>query len=184
MKQAGMLMNQQNPPLEENNSWNALRKWETLVDERIRALIGDGDMSGHPGAGKPLDLDESEYTPEEQRLAYKLMKEHDAIPAWMSLGFTLREKHERIHRRLQQYAVDYVRRKQDAVQAGSFILDRHADDRWNDAIHRLREEISRYNSELLDYNLQVPPQVGQMVPLNLAEMIPRVLDQAKKLADS
>lgn len=172
-------MNNQQPPLEENNSWNVLRKWETLVDERIRNLIGDGDMSGHPGAGRPLLLESDEHVPEAQRLAYKIMKDNDAVPAWVALGFALRDRHEKIHRRLEQYAHDYLRRKQEAIQMGSFLRDRHADDRWQEALKRIRDEIAKYNAELLDYNLQVPPQVGQMVPLNATELIQRVLERAR-----
>lgn len=172
-------MDSQKPPLEENNSWNVLRKWETLVDERIRALIGDGDMSGHPGAGRPLLLASDEHIPEDQRLVYKIMKDNDAVPAWVSLGFALRDRHDKIHRRLEQYAQDYLRRKQEAMQLGSFIRDRHADDRWQEALKRIREEISRYNGELLDYNLQVPPQIGQMVPLNPAELTQNALERAR-----
>jgi hypothetical protein len=62
---------------------------------------------------------------------------------------------------------------------GSFLRDRHADDRWQEALKRIRDEIAKYNAELLDYNLQVPPQVGQMVPLNATELIQRVLERAR-----
>jgi len=165
--------------LEENNAWDRLSKWETYVDEKIRELIGDGNMSWHPGAGAPLRLDTDESVPEEMRLANKIMKDHDAVPAWMSLGHTLRDKYEKIMRKLGQFARDYVKRKADAVHKGSFILDRHAEDRWHEALRRLHEDVTRYNQELMNYNLQVPPGIDQRVPLNLEDEIQHALSIAQ-----
>lgn len=167
--------------LEENNAWNHLSKWETLVEERIRQFIGDGDMSAHPKAGQPLEFDD-ENIPEDLRLMHKIMKDNDAVPAWMSLGFTLRDKYHKIHKRIKQYARDYVLRREKALQMGSFILHREADERWQNATRQLRIEIAQYNSELLNYNLQVPAQIGQMVPINPDELIETTLKQAQTAA--
>ena len=87
--------------IEENNAWDQLSKWDTLVDERIRQMIGDGNMSWHPKAGQPFEFDADEANvPEDMKLAYKIMKDNDAVPPWMALGFTLRNKHEKIHKRV------------------------------------------------------------------------------------
>ncbi len=165
--------------LEENNAWDRLRKWETYVDEKIRELIGDGDMSWHPGAGMPLRLDNDDNTPEELRLAHKIMKDNDAVPSWISLGHVLNDKYGKIMHKLGQYSRDYVQRKADAVRKGSFLLDRHAEDRWQEALKKLHEEVSRYNRELLNYNLQVPPGVDQRVPFNLEAEIQHALKIAQ-----
>jgi hypothetical protein len=163
--------------LEENNSWDKLAKWQTFIDEKMQELIGDGDMSSHPMAGKPLNLEEDSHIPEEMRLAYRMMKDNDAVPAWMALGFTLREKHEKIYRRLDQYARDFVRRKREA--GGSFINLKAAEERWEAAIKQLKVDIERYNKELLDFNLQVPPSIGQRVPLSMA-----IIETALKEAEN
>jgi hypothetical protein len=169
-----------NRKIEENNSWNRLSMWETIVDERIRKVIGDGNMSWHPGAGQPFHLESDEHIPEDSRIAYKLMKEQDAVPPWIALAFTLRDKHEKIIQRVTQYAQDYIRRRRDALIAGSFVQEQHARDRWKEACQRLREDVGRYNSELLDYNLQIPATIPQMVPLNPENLIDGALRQAEK----
>jgi hypothetical protein len=164
--------------LEENNAWDKLNKWQTFIDEKVQELIGDGDMSWHPMAGKPLNLGEDEHVPEDMRLAYRIMKDNDAVPSWMALGFTLRDKHDKLMRRLEQYAKDFVRRKREAVQTGSFINLKAAEERWESAIRQLKVDIQRYNGELLDFNLQVPPSIGQRVPLN-ENIIEAALKQAE-----
>lgn len=164
--------------IEENNAWDHLSKWETLVEERIRALIGDGDMSWHPKAGQRLEFDD-ERVPDDQRLANKIMKDNDAVPPWMALGFTLRDKHEKITRKAKQFARDYVRRRDDAIKRGSFLYHQKADDRWKKATSDLRIEIGKYNAELLNYNLQVPQSIPQMIPLDPDKVINSALSKAE-----
>jgi hypothetical protein len=157
---------------------DALNKWRTLVDEKVGKWIGDGDMSWHPKAGQPLDLDWDEYTPEDMRIAYKIMQENDAVPPWMALGFTLRDKHGKITRKVHQNARDFLYRKQEALHSGSILRLQQVEKRWEEAQAKLYEEITRYNAELLDYNLQVPPTIGQMIPLNARDLIQKALVQA------
>jgi hypothetical protein len=165
--------------IEESYAQDRLSKWQTYVDEKIREWLGDGDMSQHPKAGQPLDLDNDEYTPEEVRLAYKVTQDNDAVPAWMALGFTLRDKHTKIMRKVRQYAQDFVHRKKAALASGSILRLQEVEKRWQDAQTRLHEEITRYNSELLNYNLQVPDVIGQMVPLSASALIEQALAQSE-----
>ena len=53
--------------------------------------------------------------------------------------------------------------------------------RWQEAQARLHEEIERYNSELLDYNLQVPKVIGQMIPLDANTLIEQTLKQVESV---
>ena len=158
---------------------NSLHKWETYIDAAIAKWIGDGNMSSHPKAGESLDLGEDQYTPEDMRIAYKLMQENNAVPAWMALGFTLRNKHSKIIRKVQQNARDFLSRKREALSSGSILRLQEIEKRWDEAQIRLRDEITKYNSELLDYNLQVPSVMDQMIPLNAHILIEQALRQAE-----
>jgi hypothetical protein len=164
--------------IDENNAWDKLSMWETIVDRRIQDWLGDGDMSGHSGAGQPLNLERFEGVPDDERMAQKIMKDHDVVPPWLSKGYALRDKYEKLMRRLQQYVRDYQRRKQAALVSGSYVKEREADDRWQAAIKGLRRDIASYNRELLDYNLMTPPQIGQMVPLDADEVIRKARQSA------
>lgn len=174
------MMSQERATTESNNAADHLRKWDTLVDEKIRAWLGDGNMSEHPLAGQALKLDFDEHIPEDERMAAKIMKDNDAIPPWMSLAFVLREHHERILRRLKHYSEDYVQRKHEALLKGSAIMERQAEERWQNATNTLRTDIAKYNSEILNYNLQVPAGINQMIPLQAENLIQAALNQAQK----
>ncbi len=164
--------------IEENNAWDKLSMWETIIDQRIQDWLGDGDMSGHPRAGQPLSLDALEGVPEDERITRKIMKDNDVVPPWLSKGYALRDKHAKIMKRLNQYVRDYQRRKQAALVSGSYVKEREADERWQAAINGLRRDIDKYNRELLDYNLMTPPQIGQMVPLDADEVIRKARQSA------
>lgn len=163
--------------IEESQAQDRLSKWQTFIDEKVSKWIGDGDMSWHPKAGQPLNLNEDNYTPKDLRLTYKIMQDNNAVPVWMALGFTLRDKHEKIMKKMQQNVHDFIQRKQDALNSGSILRLQQVEKRWNEAQAHLHEDVRAYNRELLDYNLQVPPTVGQMIPLNAQDLIEQFLKQ-------
>jgi hypothetical protein len=54
--------------------------FEKLVEKRIQAAQQRGDFDALPGAGKPLPADESEWVPDEFRLAYRVLKNAGCSP--------------------------------------------------------------------------------------------------------
>ena len=54
-------------------------------------------------------------------------------------------------------------------------MDRHAEERWEKALRQWHTDVAKYNSDLLDYNLQVPLSVGQRVPMNPEQEIEKAL---------
>lgn len=163
--------------IEENNSWNRLSQWDTWIDEQIREWLGDGDMSYHPKAGQKLQLHDEgdEFVPTEERLSRKIMKDNDVVPPWLSLAYTLRDRHDKIMKRLNQFVRDHRRRQREAIVAGSYVAQQKVDARWQDAVEKIKADIEAYNRELLNYNLQVPTQIGQMVPIHANDEIKKAL---------
>jgi hypothetical protein len=156
-----------------------MKRWESFIDEQIKRAIGDGDMHHLPGAGMPLNLDpDNVNVPEDLRMAYKIMQDNDVVPEWIMLGQELIADKERIELRLGAFAKSYRARLADANRAMSFILMREADERWEMACDRIRKEVEAYNKKLLNFNISVPPQVNQRIPLNADILIRRALETA------
>jgi DnaJ family protein C protein 28 len=59
--------------------------WTKLVEDQIREAMARGEFANLPGAGKPLDLAENPYTPEDLRLAHKILKDSGYAPLWIEL---------------------------------------------------------------------------------------------------
>jgi hypothetical protein len=51
-----------------------------LVENRIADAIARGEFDNLPGAGKPLDLDDDQLVPEEERVAFRIMKNAGCVP--------------------------------------------------------------------------------------------------------
>lgn len=152
-----------------------MRDWQSWLDKQMQEAIGDGDMSNHAGAGKPLNLGNDDLTPADMRLAHKIMKDNGILPTWMQTGKELEDECESILTRIKQYARDYRGRVGDARRANSIIMENEADKRWQAACKRIREDVEAYNRKLLNYNITVPPQIGQRIPLNADAEIKKAL---------
>ena len=59
--------------------------FEKIVEERIRQSQKNGDFENLPGAGKPLQFEDTSQIPEDLRLAYKMLKNADCIPPELAI---------------------------------------------------------------------------------------------------
>jgi Domain of unknown function (DUF1992) len=65
-----------------------------IVEERIQKAQEDGLFDNLPGKGKPLNLEDDSFVPEDLRLTYKILKNSDCLPLEMELRkeiFNLRQ---------------------------------------------------------------------------------------------
>jgi hypothetical protein len=148
------------------------QQYLSWLDQQIRALIGNGDVSHLPNAGRKFDWSqESPHTPEDLRLAYKIMRDADVVPEWIALSAELEKERSAIERLAQQVHRDYRLRQAEADRRGSLVLRREADARRTDALRRLSQQIVEYNRKLLIFNLTRPKAVAQRVPLNIDEIM-------------
>lgn len=145
------------------------------LERQIRSIIGDGNVAHLPNAGRKFDWSkESPHTPEDLRLAYKIMRDADVVPEWMALGQELEQQRAAIERLARRAHQDYLARRAEADQRGSFLLQREAEARREAAIQRLADQIVDYNRRLLTYNLTRPAQIPQRVPLTLDDVLKAV----------
>ncbi len=54
--------------------------FEKIVEEKIRVAQKKGEFENLPDAGKPLVSKDDRFIPEELRMAYKILKNADALP--------------------------------------------------------------------------------------------------------
>ena len=68
--------------------------FDKIVEERILDAQRKWEFDNLPGAGKPLDLEESGSVPEDLRIAYKILKNADYIPPELELKKEIRKTEE------------------------------------------------------------------------------------------
>ncbi|PPE70766.1 DUF1992 domain-containing protein [Caldimonas thermodepolymerans] len=64
---------------------------EWVAEERIARAVAAGELSGLPGEGRPLELDDDRLVPVEQRAALRVLKNSGHVPEEVRLLKALRE---------------------------------------------------------------------------------------------
>lgn len=146
------------------------------VEQAIREAMRQGVFDNLPGTGKPLNLnwDEERNSPEDMRLANKIMKDHDVAPAWMLLHESLEGQHTKIITELERGFRTYQGTLQDADNAGDLGKRSRANRAWDRLMSVFAEAIERYNRNVVTYNLKVPPGISRRPYLDLEQELNRL----------
>lgn len=148
--------------------------WGSYIDRQIRKAMEDGEFDNLPGEGKPLDLQENEHTPEEMRMAYKILRENEMAPDWILQGKDIDAKVEALLKRLRRTAQAY----RDAMAAPEATANTRASAArsWQTAQAKLTAAAAQINREITVYNLKVPAGVTHKLTLNIEREVSRVLE--------
>jgi hypothetical protein len=118
------------------NEERKLEERKSVIDQQIRDAMSSGKFDNLPGAGKPLKLDD-DATPQNLRMAHKLLKDNDLAPAWIMDGKDLENMLTQMRKALRKAAQDYRR---GGVQAEAF---------WAYARRTFTEAAIVYNRKVL-----------------------------------
>ena len=149
-----------------------------IVDLLLSDIIGDGDISHLPGAGKPLCLDEDPHTPSDQRAAQKIMRDHNVAPEWIEAGNAVTQGEMRLLATLTDTAETHWREMNAASSRA------HQDKlrlRWSRFAADFRLRVQRHNREALLYNLKAPAGIPHKSILKGDLLLQRALRSAKPL---
>ena len=104
--------------------------FERIVEERIRRAQQKGDFQNLDGRGSPIEFADDRHIPEDLRLAFKILKNADCLPAEVELkkeiertedllaGMTdARERYRTIRK------INYLIMRVNALRKGSIALD-------------------------------------------------------------
>ncbi len=150
-----------------------MSNWGTYIDRQIRKAMEDGEFDNLPGEGKPLNLEEDESTPDEMRLAFKILRENDLAPAWIMQGKDIDHKIEELLNRLRR-SVDAYRAAMDAPNATANTRASAAR-AWQTAQAKMTASAAKINQEISVYNLKVPAGIAHKVIVNIQREISRVM---------
>ena len=131
-----------------------MKKWERIVDRLVSDIIGDGDVSHLPYAGKKLPLKDDSSTPAELRAAFKIMEDHNVTPEWIEAGARLEQMESALRGQVEMRARQYQRRW--ARAEGTIADAARIESEWSRYREQFLERVERYNREVLIYNLTLP----------------------------
>ncbi|XP_053312628.1 dnaJ homolog subfamily C member 28 [Spea bombifrons] len=137
---------------------------ERLVEDLIQESMAKGEFDNLSGKGKPLE--KFSYCPHVDPMTHNLNRiliDNGYQPEWIVLQKEIRETIDK----LRSEALTSRKKLGDPLTYAT-------NKRWDEICERLREDISKLNKKINDFNLVVPLLSRQMVHFNADKEIGRI----------
>jgi DnaJ homolog subfamily C member 28 len=126
-----------------------MKRWESLVDQKIREAMEQGEFDDLEGKGKPLDTSENPFEDPDLRLAHRVLRNAGFAPSWIEERKDLDAEFENARRHLSRaWSV-----LQNALGTDNELGARA---RWERALTEFRREAAELNRRIKAWNLKVP----------------------------
>jgi len=126
-------------------------------NDRIGALLAEamerGEFDNLEGAGKPLNLENNPFAPDEMHMAYKILKDNGYAPRWIELGKEIDTLWTKFNKEVddsKKYTRIVFSEKRSSAAIRRYELKK------NDFYNQTRERLVEISKKILDYNLQCP----------------------------
>ncbi|MBZ0301629.1 MAG: DUF1992 domain-containing protein [Anaerolineae bacterium] len=151
------------------------RDWKSIVDQMIDEARAAGQFDHLPNQGGPLKFDDNPYTPSDMKLAHKILKENDLAPDWVMLGKDVDVLRERLLENMRKGLRAYEGALADADRSTTpFERRQRAELTWQRARAAYQTAAAKLNSEIVRYNLKVPPGIMQKGLFNVERELERL----------
>ena len=128
-------------------------EWADIVSQRIEEAIRRGDFDNLSGHGKPMPVEREPFVPEDQQMAFKLLKNNDLVPDWIA------ERRE-ILRVVEHWRSEFQRIVGEAQTAWTAAESEQRrlqlEERWARWITRWEDEVVELNRRINTLNLKQP----------------------------
>lgn len=115
--------------------------WQGLVEQRIQEGMERGLFDNLPGMGKPLNLDDDQFVPDDMKMAFRMLRSTGLAPLWVDLNKEIRADIERL-----------VRFREHVHSRWSTISEIELEHRRTEYLTRVNE----INGKIINYNIVAP----------------------------
>ncbi|HMH45042.1 MAG TPA: DnaJ family domain-containing protein [Pyrinomonadaceae bacterium] len=126
-----------------------MKRWESLVDQKIREAIEQGEFDDLAGAGRPIDLSENPYEDPDWRTAHRMLRNAGFAPAWI-------EERKDIDTELEAARIGLARSWGILLNARDTQHHQPAQARWEGALQNFRAKVAELNRRIDGWNLKAP----------------------------
>ncbi len=166
-----------------NKPPRSLQDWESSIDKQIREAMERGEFDNLPGAGKPLDLSDNPHTPEEWRLAFKILKDNHVAPEWIEAGKEIRREHEALTTLLDQqlrWQRECLAQAKSLAPAKATAERTHLVEARERTCRVYRERALALNKMIDTFNLQVPNSQLQLPRVRIDDELKRFIEACQE----
>jgi len=136
-----------------------MKRWESLIDQRIREAMEQGEFDDLPGKGEPVDTSENPFEDPELRLAHRVLRNAGFAPSWI-------EERKDIEAELEIARNQLAKAWTILKRARSGENERGARVRWEQALSSFTKHVEELNGRIIAWNLKVPARVFQKRLIN------------------
>ena len=126
-----------------------MKHWESLVDQKIREAMEQGEFDDLPGMGEPLDTPVNPFEDPEMRLAHRMLRNAGFAPSWI-------EERKDIDAELEIARTQLARGWTIQQNARGTENERGAQARWEKAATSFRAQAAELNQRIAAWNLKIP----------------------------
>lgn len=126
-----------------------MKNWESLIDQKIREAMEQGEFDDLAGKGEPVDLSENPFEDPEMRLAHRMLRSAGFAPSWI-------EERRDIDSELEVARNQLARAWVILQKAQGTENERGARARWEKAVNSFRQKTTDLNRRIAAWNLKVP----------------------------
>jgi DnaJ homolog subfamily C member 28 len=126
-----------------------MKHWESLIDQKIREAMEQGDFDDLQGKGKPIDTSENPFEDPELRLAHRMLRNAGFAPSWI-------EERKDIDSEFENTRNELARASKVLQNALGTENERGARARWEKALTLFRKQSGELNRRIILWNLKVP----------------------------
>lgn len=144
-----------------------MKHWESLIDQKIREGMEQGEFDDLPGKGKPIDTSENPFEDPEMRIAHRMLRNAGFAPPWI-------EERKDIEAELEQACHQLARVwtvLQNALGTGN---ERSARARWEQALDSFRRQAAELNRRITAWNLKIPAAAFQRRLIEIEKEVSQV----------
>lgn len=130
-----------------------LEEWRDVVGQRVEEAMRNGAFDNLRGHGKPLNLQRDPFIPEEQQMAYQIMKDNDLVPAWIDDRNEVLREIEQLRAEVRT-TVEHVRAQWEASPRPETRM--RLEQFWQNTIEHWTGQFRKLNSRITTVNLKQP----------------------------
>lgn len=146
-----------------------MKRWESLVDQKIREAMEQGEFDDLPGKGQPIDLSENPFEDPEWRTAHRLLRKAGFAPSWV-------EERKDIDTELALARAELARARLVLRNAQGTEHQTSAEARWERAEETFRRKVVELNRRINAWNLKAPSVAFQRKRIDVERELAQIAD--------
>jgi hypothetical protein len=126
-----------------------MKHWESLIDQKIREAMEQGEFDDLPGKGKPLDTSENPFEDPELRMAHRMLRNAGFAPSWIEERKGIDAELDLARQQLSRVWTVLQNAIGTDNESGARL-------RWEKALTSFRTQAGELNRRIKAWNLKVP----------------------------